>query len=556
MDILFGDPLPSQGGTTGAAEVANPQAQPAGPARLPGRNPSIPSDMPRTDIPMAADLAADRTRAMLGVTPRELFPDAAGAGTLPTPSLFPRAVEHQSGAIPPHMQMGPPSGQDSVFMMQTVMEMAKQSQQAMVMFQQATSAMQQQAQALSMLLGETPSLQTGRVTPNVVSPPVVSDVQTDTECQGVPPNLASSYGRIPEINPSKVSNLNPLSRSMDKGPKLPIPKVVDDQFLRKYTDYPMYLKSHFMDIFEYVAPGIANGTLSWDGGLRRFMDAPDAKAYHTTFFEELVGSGATFDREKYISGFISAFTGDVRPMAVVALHELHEGKVTQMSDSVAKYSERFFQRSRQLPQESQSTLCLLFLSGLKPELRARCCMDRDNNRWTSLSALVKHTLAEEERVNMANSKSEFPHLQSSKPVSSDSKQDYRSRFTGKKRGAAAVLAEGEDMEVETASLAAVTPAKKQAKGDNGMKQQKRKPQVAGQDFITSTGVHYKWNSLPPAGYPFLDKSKKEMDKLLDGKHLSEQHKAEMHARGICWWCKKHGHAADGDSQGMNKCPKN
>ena len=202
-----------------------------------------------------------------------------------------------------------------------------------------------------------------------------------------------------------------------KSLKLPMPKSISVKVLEQNVDNSAYLTALLEDIFAYLGGGVGR-TYDWDSGLRAFMEAPDAKLFHTTFFDEMKTSGGQFDSKVYIAKFISAFTGDVRPLHVVALHELHAGKITQGALPVAKYSERFHQRSRQLPGESQSSLCLHFLNGLKPELRARCCLDRDNNRWDSLAALVQFTLAEEERLNLISSTSDLPHLScSSQPES-------------------------------------------------------------------------------------------------------------------------------------------
>ena len=49
----------------------------------------------------------------------------------------------------------------------------------------------------------------------------------------------------------------------------------------------------------------------------------------------------------------SSVNSDVRPLNVVALHDLIEGKVTQGMSPVAKYNEHFHQKARLLPNESQ-----------------------------------------------------------------------------------------------------------------------------------------------------------------------------------------------------------
>ena len=69
-----------------------------------------------------------------------------------------------------------------------------------------------------------------------------------------------------------------------------------------------------------------------------------------------------FDKADFKRAFVQYFPGEVRPHAVIALHELVAGEVMQGSYSVSKYAERFYQRSRRLSDESQATLCLYFLN--------------------------------------------------------------------------------------------------------------------------------------------------------------------------------------------------
>ena len=212
-----------------------------------------------------------------------------------------------------------------------------------------------------------------------------------------------------------ISNL-PAALHVLKQPKLPLPQSIHKSFLLENCDNRENIECQLNLILDHISiPGGAGSAFSFESGLMAFMDADEARRYVRTFFLDLTMSGGSFERDKFIAGFTSAFTGDVRPAHVVALHDLISGAITQGTDPVAKYVERFCQRSRQLPGESQASLCLYFISGLKPTLRAQCCLDRDNTRWVSLSALIQFSLAEEERFNMVSSLSPFPHLSSPKP---------------------------------------------------------------------------------------------------------------------------------------------
>ena len=130
--------------------------------------------------------------------------------------------------------------------------------------------------------------------------------------------------------------------------------------------------------------------------------------------------------KRVITALQQRVTGAVRSGEVIALQDLHEGRVKQAgSESVAAYTQRFMERVRMLPRESQSNLCMFFLSGLKPGLRVKCALDRDNHRWSDLMALTQYAYSEEERMVLTHSL--FPHYRYSRPsrarVSSPSKRE-------------------------------------------------------------------------------------------------------------------------------------
>jgi hypothetical protein len=104
--------------------------------------------------------------------------------------------------------------------------------------------------------------------------------------------------------------------------------------------------------------------------------------------------------QDFCAGFVSYFSGEVRNPGSVALWDITSGRVTQGSDPSATYAERFMTCARLLPNESQSSLCVHFLRGLRPDLRPLCCLDRDNREWVSLHDLVRFTASEEIRLSV------------------------------------------------------------------------------------------------------------------------------------------------------------
>ena len=113
-----------------------------------------------------------------------------------------------------------------------------------------------------------------------------------------------------------------------------MPKVIDEDFLNKYSNNMPMVRSRLELIADYIAPGVALSTFTWQKGFRPFMVAQMAIGFVGTYSLE----DKEFVREDFIQGFLAAVTGDVRPGDVIALDELHTGKVTQGSDPVAKYN--------------------------------------------------------------------------------------------------------------------------------------------------------------------------------------------------------------------------
>jgi hypothetical protein len=155
--------------------------------------------------------------------------------------------------------------------------------------------------------------------------------------------------------------------------------------------------------------------------------------------------------KRVITALQQRVTGAVRSGEVIALQDLHDGRVKQAgSESVAAYTQRFMERVRMLPRESQSNLCMFFLSGLKPGLRVKCALDRDNHRWSDLMALTQYAYSEEERMLLTQSL--FTH--SRPPRSKDLNPAEREAWNrnGKRPRTEIAAAAGMDLDDDEGSL--------------------------------------------------------------------------------------------------------
>ena len=539
--------------------AADPQAIPAIPLPdaitappLPPRHPTAQGEE-QSLYPLA-----NRDHALLG-TPRELFPQTT-TGALPTPFLFPHpapavmnVAQGLSGpsdapmpaAMAPHMQMAPvPAGgvQDALNHLlgetQALKARVNHLVEENVSLRNAVQAAQ--AGAAAAQAGAT------------ASEMVVRQLAGNIACEDVPPSgnvqptpfppsvTGTRFG--PHVNGSSPTTSNLFSPSTNKGPKLPTPKVIDEAFLRQYCGNIPFVRARLELIADYLAPGVAMSSFTWQAGFRPFMVAEMAMGFVGTYFLE----DKAFVREDFIQAFLAAVSGDVRPGDVIALDELHAGKVTQGSDPVAKYNERFLQRSRQLRGESQMNLCRFYLSGLSPDLREKCCLDRDNKRWDSLTNLITFTLAEEERVMMTQSKSNFPKSLPSKNPFLGKQESLRRHYGKRPAGTSAAMVgddEGDgDTEMTVVAAADETPTKRN-KGAGGTPQKRPAlQQVMGQPVVFADGSKVQWKIKPAKGYFLLGNSAAETKTALP-KGLQDKHRKELHERGICWWCKQEGHGA-------------
>ena len=92
-----------------------------------------------------------------------------------------------------------------------------------------------------------------------------------------PPSFPSHFG--PNVIGLSPSTFTPISSSMDKGPKLPMPKAIDEDFLRNNSDDALMVKNRLELIADYIAPGVSLSMFTWKEGFRPFMLAPLAMGF-------------------------------------------------------------------------------------------------------------------------------------------------------------------------------------------------------------------------------------------------------------------------------------
>lgn len=268
--------------------------------------------------------------------------------------------------------------------------------------------------------------------------------------------------------------------------------------------------------------------------IQSYMADPEARAFVNTHFAQLKSQGwmegMPFDGAAFTEAFLQSVNSDVRPLSVVALHDLIEGKVTQGSNPVAKYNEHFHQRARLLPHESQQSLCLHYLNGLTPELRTRCCLDRNNNRWSSLNALVTFTLAEEERLNLTTS------IAPNQSKNLNTTQAGRRHFHGKRASAAVVDQMDEDgTDGSEGTLAVMGSAAKKSKRVGSMRGHSKESstpglkQIKGQPVRFADGTKAEWgkSAVKVHEHPLFERDYSFMKRRPQGPSLSDQEKAEL-----------------------------
>ncbi|GAX78840.1 hypothetical protein CEUSTIGMA_g6278.t1 [Chlamydomonas eustigma] len=191
---------------------------------------------------------------------------------------------------------------------------------------------------------------------------------------------------------------------------------------------------------------------------------------------------------------------------MMELKYTHGRAIKQNHDSVAKYAQRFYQSSRLCPDESQASLCLHYLAGLKLEMQQACAVDIHGQSWNNLDALVRFSYGEEIRLQAR---------------SSSCNSSYNSRSSRPSQGFQPVGRSGK--------VAAI-------KSDS-QKRSRSAADEAGPSGLRSCPHHANNQAKKPRG-PLEDCP-------LYGKEgrLSEADKSLLSEWAICWYCRKGTHMA-------------
>ena len=192
--------------------------------------------------------------------------------------------------------------------------------------------------------------------------------------------------------------------------KLPVPQVLLN--IKPYVDDPESLIIKLKELFAYIK----RYNLLYPSDIQSFIGDPACKKwvisaleeYHTLFSQSL--GQLVFDQAVFIQNLVAFVTGEVRPRHVIALEELMSHDIVQGSDLVTKYAERFHQRTRILTSIPQSVFCRLYLTGLQPDLKILCCVDREGKEWHTLSDLVQYSFIEERRLKLRSGNNPPGHV--------------------------------------------------------------------------------------------------------------------------------------------------
>jgi hypothetical protein len=177
------------------------------------------------------------------------------------------------------------------------------------------------------------------------------------------------------------------------------PPIINQTMLDNYKNRPEILMSNFNLIIHYVTHScVDKAGPCLDDLVQFFHDEAGLWFGQFTATHGLEARGPEVMTDLRMA-FQSRFTGEVRAEEYIALDQLLNREIVQQQgESVAKYSERFLTVARKLPNESEVSLCRHYVRGLLPHLAERCCVDREDNEWSSLSALVKCSLSQDLRV--------------------------------------------------------------------------------------------------------------------------------------------------------------
>jgi len=204
------------------------------------------------------------------------------------------------------------------------------------------------------------------------------------------------YSLLPALEGDQSGQPLPSAGS---GLSLPRPRVFGDVEAKSWDQGTM--RAWARQVTQWFRS--AQGKFSFPGDLSAYFSGKPL-----VWVQQVINSAEISglrDSELFASLLVRRFSGEIRDEQVVALDQLVKHDIVQGPDSVSVYSQRFLDVSRLCPSESQVSLCKHYIQGLKPVLRGLCCVNRDGDEWTSLSALIKFSANEERRQTLVNPKS-------------------------------------------------------------------------------------------------------------------------------------------------------
>lgn len=151
----------------------------------------------------------------------------------------------------------------------------------------------------------------------------------------------------------------------------------------------------------------------------------------------LLPTRAVWTSEAIKEAFMRRFGGQVRTPRAIALQKLMSRGVTQGTDSVPVYSERFLVLARPCTDMSPAALCHAYIQGLNAYLKQRCCFDLFGNEWSDLNALIQFAHVEAARAAVGGVPTRTPDdtsVPSKRPFGHNQFQKRDSRWFPRKQG--------------------------------------------------------------------------------------------------------------------------
>jgi hypothetical protein len=178
---------------------------------------------------------------------------------------------------------------------------------------------------------------------------------------------------------------------------IPRPPTFDDRLAKGSGESMMAWCTNFLKYFEKTGLSIEEHASFYFGG--------DALVW----VQSLIAATPNITPAEFAEQFQLRWTAQVRCESMLALSRLMRGEITQGSDPVARYAERFRMHQRLLPNESQTLLCQYYIAGLSPQLGPLCVLDKDNgNReWDNVTSLINFSFAASVGLERASQLSMF-----------------------------------------------------------------------------------------------------------------------------------------------------